>query len=112
MSPENIPEPPEAEQTPKSSWWPQRRRGKGDVIAARVGEGAEGVAVGKNIVQIGTVVVPLVPLIGILAALVAVVSLLAWNLLIRPSQLEPMAGLFNIAVANFGQLDEAGRYEE
>jgi hypothetical protein len=45
------------------------RRGNGDVIAGQVGDEAQGVAIGRNIIQIGTVVLPTLPVLaGLLLA--------------------------------------------
>jgi len=84
-----------------------RRKERGDVIAGDVGEGARGV-VGKNVVQIGTPVVPArlaVVLVALLVGLVAGSTFLAWNLWVP----DRMTGLFNIAVAEFEQVDPQGK---
>ena len=86
----------------------ERRAVRGDVIAGDVGEGARGVVVGKNVVQIGTLIVParlVIVLVGLLIVLVAGSAFLAWNLWVP----DRMTGLFNIAVAEFGQVDTQGQ---
>lgn len=103
--------PSEDEQTTS---WLQRtlrrlapRRNQGDVIAADVGAGAQHVAVGKNIVQIGSLAVPLVPLLLLcVIAAAGLASFLWWAY--RPGP-QRMAGAFNVAVADFGVLDERGQ---
>ena len=79
---------------------------RGDVIAANVEGGAKGVAVGKNIVQIGTLNLPVWPLLALLLALAAGVG--AWALVQR-SRHATMDGQFNIAVAKFVERDAQGR---
>ena len=81
------------------------KRKPGDVIAGAVGEGARGVVVGKNIIQIGTFVIPTLPVVLILLVLVGLVVGGAATFL-GPGQ---MTGLFNVAVAEFGQLDADGQ---
>ena len=73
---------------------------RGDVIVGTVGEEARGVAVGKNIIQIGTVVIPTLPVLALvlLLAAVALVSIMQpW----RPRGPKKMTGEFNVAVAEF-----------
>ncbi len=80
----------------------------GDVITARTGDVTGNVAVGKNVVQIGTLNIPAWPL-----ALVGVVALALLVALVRgvsgptqrpqPTVQTRMSGLFNVAVADFGQ---------
>ena len=82
---------------------------QGDVITARTGDVAGNVAVGKNVVQIGTLVIPAWPLA--LVGVVAIVLLVALTQAsrgvsaLRPPPTVParMGGLFNVAVADFGQ---------
>jgi tetratricopeptide (TPR) repeat protein len=81
------------------------RRERGDVIAANVEGGARGVAVGKNIVQIGTLNVPVWPLLGLLLAIVVAAGV--WALSLRGPA--TMGGQFNVAVADFVELDGEGR---
>lgn len=82
-----------------------RARG-GDVIVANVGQGASDVVVGKNILKIGTLVIPALP-----AVITLIVALLGgaaglWTYLV-PATMPP--GAFNVAVAEFSQLDPQGR---
>ena len=83
-----------------------RRRDRGDVIVGDVGQAARGVVVGKNVVQIGTLIVPARLVVAVVIAfvgLVALSALLAW------SQVpDKMSGLFNVAVADFGEVDTSG----
>jgi tetratricopeptide (TPR) repeat protein len=97
----------------KSASWMKRLlqslRGqrRGDVIAGSVSGSARGVAIGKNFVQIGTLVVParlVIILVALLVGLVAGSAFLAWNLWVP----DRMTGLFNVAVAEFGQVDAQG----
>ncbi|MBC8077899.1 MAG: hypothetical protein H7Y32_17615 [Chloroflexales bacterium] len=78
---------------------------RGDVIAANVAGSAQGVAVGKNIVQIGTLNVPVWPLFALL--LVLAVGAGVWALAQRGPPV--MQGQFNVAVADFVELDVQGR---
>jgi hypothetical protein len=85
-----------------------KRKERRDVIVGDVGEGARGVVVGKNVVQIGTLIVPArlaIVLVVLLVGLVAGSAVLAWNLWVP----DRMTGLFNIAVAEFGQVDSQGQ---
>jgi hypothetical protein len=82
-----------------------RLRG-GDVIVANVGQGASDVVVGKNIIKIGTLVVPALPAIAALLGLVAAVALGLW-LRFVPAAMPP--DRFNVAVAEFSEVDAAGR---
>jgi hypothetical protein len=94
-------------------WWDRlpsflKRKERRDVIVGDVGEGARGVVVGKNVVQIGTLVLPArlaLVLVVLLVGLVAGSAFLAWNLWVP----DRMTGLFNIAVAEFGQVDSQGQ---
>ncbi len=86
----------------------QPRPPDGDVIKGSVGEGARGVVIGKNVVQIGTLAVPAVPLI----LLILVISG-AWAYQrLRPTGPTVMTGEFNVAVAQFGQVGRDGRVQE
>lgn len=100
---------------PPRERWPQRllrrltQRPGGDTIAASVQQ-SQNVVVGKNIVQIGTLVVPIPLLVAILVALVGGVSLIIWQLnAITPRGNTRMNGTFNIAVADFTELDARGQ---
>ena len=92
------------------SWLRQtlnRLRGRGaagDVIAANVEEGARGVAVGKNIIQIGSVIFPAWLLAAMVLGAIAVVFAI-W-LATTPARMD---GAFNVAVAEFGTMGEDGR---
>lgn len=81
-----------------------KQRFAGDVIAAEIGEDAQGVAVGKNIIQIGSLVIPTLPLL----ALIMMVAAAFVYLVFLPRGPKEMSGEFNVAVAQFGQLDTAG----
>ena len=85
--------------------WLARPRG-GDVIVANVGSGASDVVVGKNILKIGTLVIPALPAaIALIAALFGAGAGL-WLYLV-PGKMPP--GRFNVAVAEFGVVDAQGR---
>jgi tetratricopeptide (TPR) repeat protein len=85
--------------------WLARLRG-GDVIVANVGQGASDVVIGKNILKIGTLVVPALPaVIALIAALLSGTGGL-WLYLV-PATMPP--GNFNIAVAEFATVDGQGR---
>lgn len=86
-----------------------RERAHGDLIAGQVGEGAQNVVVGKNIIQIGGLQVPIWVLLLISALLLTLALLLAYQVL---SPLWPRAmpeGSFNIAVAQFDTVDMTGK---
>ncbi len=71
----------------------------GEIIADR-----SEVAIGRNIVQIGTLVIPTIPLLALLLVVLAAVGFFGYRLL-GPTK---MNGSFNIAVAQFGQIDKDG----
>ena len=109
-----MPEPPQADPKPEGrriTRLPQllKKKPAGDVIAADIGEGAHDVAVGKNIIQIGTLAFPLWALLALLAGVAVGVALLAWIAFRTPQGPKTMGGLFNVAVAEFGVLDTAGQ---
>jgi len=82
------------------------KRGKrGDVIAAYVGEGARDVVIGKNIIKIGTLVIPTAPVLAILFVVVSALIFVAVNFL-GPTK---MGARFNVAVAEVGEMDAEGR---
>ncbi|MEP7188826.1 MAG: hypothetical protein ABI901_06535, partial [Roseiflexaceae bacterium] len=82
------------------------RRAQGDVVAANIGEGARNVTVGKNIVQIGTLIVPLPFLASVIVVLLAGIGLMTWQLgQIFDTGVARMPGTFNVAIADFNQLD-------
>jgi hypothetical protein len=77
-----------------------------DVIVANIGQGASDVVVGKNILKIGTLVIPALPVVvALIAALVGGAAGL-WRYLV-PATMPP--GAFNVAVAEFSQIDDQGR---
>ena len=72
--------------TGKSTSWRERlasflqRRDRGDVIVGDVGQEARGVVVGKNVIQIGTLVVPARLVVAVVVAFVGLVALrLFWH---------------------------------
>lgn len=89
-----------------------RKKTAGDVIGAEIGEDARGVAVGKNIIQIGTLKIPLWAIILVTAAVVVA----AGTAIVAGRQVGEIAevlvpsvmpaGHFNIAVAAFDVADE------
>lgn len=103
-------EPPQEQKTREGGWrrWLSRARqpSSGDVIAGQVGEGSQGVAFGKNIIQIGTLVIPMVPFIiltmTVVLGILGVFGTFAYQSW-RASQPVPMTKSFNIAVAAFGE---------
>jgi len=76
----------------------------GDVIVANVGEGARDVVVGKNIIKIGTLNVPTLPVAVLLLVVFAAAALTVWFFFV-PAK---MTGAFNVAVAEFGEVDAQG----
>ena len=105
----------EPEKPPTS--WLQRtlqrimpRRAAGDVVAANVAQGARNVVVGKNIVQIGTLVVPVPLLALVLVVLIAATGIVVWQFnQLAPAGPTHMNGTFNIAIADFVELDARGQ---
>ena len=93
----------------RQQWERVRNLTRRDVIIAQVEQGAENVAVGKNIFQLnvgGRNITPYV-LVTMLAALLVAAFIVVPRLeyLWNPSQ---MPGAFNIAVAQFGEMDAGG----
>lgn len=86
------------------------RRAQGDVVAANVEQGARNVVVGKNIVQIGTLIVPIPLLGGVFVLLLGGLGLLVWQIraLAEPGA-ATMTGSFNVAIAPFTEIDARGR---
>lgn len=89
-------------------WWKSLRGG--DVIVADIGENSQGTAVGKNIIQIGKLSVPVLPLLLMLLAIVSIGGYLMWTLRPEP-KVEKMQGQFNILVAQFGQIGMDGQVD-
>lgn len=84
---------------PREPWY--RRLFQRDVIIAEVGPGARDVIIGKNVVRIGTLVVPALPAIVALLGAVALLTIGLWWAIVPAT----MSGdAFNIAVADFGQI--------
>jgi tetratricopeptide (TPR) repeat protein len=79
---------------------------RGDVIQASVGPGARDVIIGKNIIKVGTLVVPTLPVLASIVLLALAAALGLWYLLV-PAEMQ--VGGFNVAVADFGQMDAQGR---
>ncbi len=98
--------------------WLQRQRQRfgphkaGDIIAAQIGEDGRNIVVGKNVIQIGTLQIPLFLALLIAAGLVVIaisVSALAFGrYFAKPVR---MTGQFNIAVADFGELAANGHVQ-
>jgi len=84
------------------------RRAGGDVIAASVEQGAQGVAVGKNIIQIGTFQIPIWALIALLIVVAAGLGYIALQL--TPAGPKQMEGVWNIAVAPFVKAKPQGLF--
>lgn len=106
----------EPEKPPPTSWLQRTlqrvmpRRAAGDVVAANVEQGARNVVVGKNIVQIGTLVVPVPLLALVLVALIATTGVVIWKFdQLAPAGPARMDGTFNIAIADFVELDARGQ---
>lgn len=87
------------------------RRAGGDVIVGEVGEGARDVIIGKNIIKVGTVVIPTLPTAALLLAVAAAVAFTLWLELV-PGRMPINVDSFNVAVAEFGQVDAQGRTVE
>ncbi|HEX9118068.1 MAG TPA: hypothetical protein VGA61_18525 [Anaerolineae bacterium] len=84
-------------------------RPRGDIIAAEVGQGAQWIAVGKNIIQIGTFVVPTLPVVALLAVTLAGLGLVGWRLVFPQRGPATMQSSFNVALAEFGGQDASGK---
>jgi len=87
----------------------QGRREHGDVIAANI-ERSQGVAVGKNIIQIGTLAIPALPLVFLIALVAVGLGLLAWRAVSGPTTMPN--GTFNIAIATMADTDARGQPRE
>lgn len=106
-------EPTGAEKRPTRKSTPRRQPVKpdvgGDSIAGTIGDNAQGVVVGKNVFQsivvIGTLKIPVLPVLVLIVLVIAVATFFGLRLL-GPEQ---MSGSFNLAVAEFGQVDASGR---
>ena len=106
---------PDVDQPDQQSWlrrlFPRRSVVQdGDTISAQIGEDARNIVVGKNVIQIGTLQVPFY-LAAIIAAGVLIIAGIAlfnalWPLL---QPVARMSGQFNIAVAQFSEIDTNGR---
>src|SRR6266436_4082983 len=90
--------------------WLQRGRDQqaSDMIAAQIGENARNVVVGKNVIQIGTLQIPMY-LAVIIAAGVVISAASTLLFVLSPSGLadlfpKRLAGQYNIAVADFGEI--------
>lgn len=98
--------------------WLQRQRHRssatqaGDTIATQVGGNIEGsnIVGSKNVIQIGTLQIPMYLAI-IIAAGVGIIALIAVVNTVRPffQGATRMTGQYNIAIAQFGELDAQGR---
>jgi len=82
------------------------KKERGDVIVGTVGAGARNIAIGKNIIQVGSLKVPTLPVVASLLVMALAATLALWLLLV-PSQMP--VNSFNVAVAEFGQVDADGR---
>ncbi|MBI3915260.1 MAG: hypothetical protein HY327_13870 [Chloroflexi bacterium] len=83
---------------------------RGDVIIADVGEGASDVVVGKNIIKIGTLVVPALPVIVALIIFLLVGGGTAYYFSLPVKMpLNPKYPYFNVVVADFGEIDQSGK---
>ncbi len=74
-------------------------------LALSLDRGGTEIVSGKNIIKIGTLVIPTVPLLALLGVVVALLVFLGLNF-IGPAKM-PL-NTFNIAVAEFGQIDAQG----
>lgn len=91
-------QPPEK---PREPWYRRLFRRERDVIIAEIGPGARDVIVGKNVIRIGTLVVPALPAVAALLFLASAAVLGLWWAIVPAT----MSGdAFNIAVAQFGQI--------
>ncbi len=81
----------------------------GDLISGTIGDNARGAAIGKNIFQniivIGTLKIPVLPVLVLILLVLAAVAFFGLRLL-GPAK---MTGTFNLAVAEFGQINPSGQ---
>jgi len=97
------------EKTPtRSTARPRKARPTGDQISGTIGNNARGVVVGKNVFQsiivIGSIKIPVIPVIVLIVLVLAAAAFFGLRLL-GPDH---MTGGFNLAIADFGQLDASG----
>src|SRR5512135_609965 len=87
---------------------PAQPAGSGDSISGSIGDNARGAAIGKNIFQniivIGTLKIPVLPVLVLIVLVLAAAAFFGLRLL-GPAK---MTGTFNLAVAQFGQVDSSG----
>ena len=102
------------------NWLPRiikRKPAQSDLIAGEVGQGASGVAIGKYILQIGTIQIPLWAVVVVTLAAIAIAVFAGFNALSNrsrlgklmetvsatptPTPIPKMQGTFNVAVAQF-----------
>jgi tetratricopeptide (TPR) repeat protein len=82
-------------------------RRRGDVVSATIGDENQNVVVGKNILQIGRLVMPVRFVLAlVLFAALSIAGYFSWLYVQSPTA---MTGAFNVAVAEFGQVDATGR---
>ncbi len=88
---------------------PTQPAGSGDQISGSIGDNARGAAIGKNIFQniivIGTLKIPVLPVLILILLVLVAIAFFGLRLL-GPAK---MTGTFNLAVAEFGQLDPSGK---
>jgi tetratricopeptide (TPR) repeat protein len=98
--------PPETPPRPRKA---RSARPVGDQISGSIGDNVQGAIIGKNIFQniiiIGKVKIPVIPVLVLIVLVVAAIVFFGVRLL-GPDH---MTGAFNLAVAEFGQLDASGR---
>ena len=106
---------PDVDQPDQQSWLRrlfQRRRvvQDGDTISAQIGEDARNIVVGKNVIQIGTLQIPFYLAAIIAAGMLIIAGIALFNALWPLFQpVARMSGQFNIAVAQFSEIDPNGR---
>ncbi len=81
-----------------------RGRGQGDIIIGDVGQQARDVTIGKNIIQIGQLNIPVWLILGLVGVVIVAGAAVAWRLR-GPSKMD---GTFNVAIAEFGAQDRDG----
>jgi tetratricopeptide (TPR) repeat protein len=85
---------------------PRKPKPQGDQISGNIGAGGRFVVVGKNIIQIGTLEIPKKWVIAILLVLTIGFGVTVWYLAdLNPRGSPIMHGAFNVAVAEFGEID-------
>lgn len=95
------------ERPPQPQGWRARLKAlfsrERDVIVAEIGAGAQDVIVGKNIIRIGSLVIPALPAIIALLVALSLAAFVTWWATV-PAKMD--SATFNVAIADFGQISQ------